>query len=297
MTHDHQLRVVLLLGAPGAGKGTQARFISDLLGIPHVASGDLLREHRRLGTALGKAAQTYMDRGDLVPDQLVVEMIAERLERPDAERGALLDGFPRTLAQAKALDAQLERAGQKVSAALYLEVPRATLIERLAGRWVCRACQASYHERFSPPVQPGVCSRCGGELYQRPDDQRAVVQNRVEVYLRETLPVIEYYAERGVLQRIDGDRPIAEVRAGICLALGGVARAADGRRHIIVGSDPGAAAVQALCGQPAGDVLARGVRAAAAFTSAPCERCARLLEQGSANFGNLTPAGALAAAR
>lgn len=295
MAH-HQLQIVLLLGAPGAGKGTQARFISDLLHIPHVASGDLLREHRRLGTALGKAAQAYMDRGDLVPDQLVVDMIADRLARPDARRGALLDGFPRTLAQAQALDAQLGRGGQAVSAALYLDVPRATLIERLAGRWMCRGCQASYHERFSPPDQPGVCSRCGGELYQRPDDRREVVENRVEVYLRETLPVIEHYAERGVLQRLDGDRPIAEVRTGICLALGGVARSVDSRRHIFVGQHS-VPDTRTVCGQPIIQVLARGASAAAAFTAAPCASCAQLLDPRRGSTTDVTGSGVLAGAR
>src|SRR3954462_8854022 len=138
---QRQRTIVLLLGAPGAGKGTQARFIGELLGIPHVASGDLLREHRRSGTALGRAAQEYMDRGDLVPDALVIDMIAERLEHQDARRGALLDGFPRTVAQAQALDTRLADGGDRVGAALYLDVPRAALVERLAGRWMCGTCQ------------------------------------------------------------------------------------------------------------------------------------------------------------
>ena len=157
-------QVVLLLGAPGAGKGTQARFVGDTLGIPHVASGDLLREHRRRGTELGKAAQAYMDRGDLVPDQLVIDMVMDRLTRPDARRGALLDGFPRTRSQAEALDRTLEQNSGTVRAVLYLDVPKDTLVARLAGRWICGNCQNTYHERFSPPQVEGICDECGGTL-------------------------------------------------------------------------------------------------------------------------------------
>lgn len=206
--HDE---VVLLLGAPGAGKGTQARILGDVLGVPHVASGDLLREHRVHGTELGRAAQAYMDRGDLVPDDLVVDMIMHRLDRSDAVGGALLDGFPRTLPQAAALEARLSERGGRVRAAVYVEVPTPVLIERLAGRWMCRVCQATYHQVFNPPATPGECDSCAGELYQRDDDTRAVVANRVHVYLRDTLPVVKHYERQGILERIDGDRPIAVV--------------------------------------------------------------------------------------
>jgi adenylate kinase len=219
---ERHREVVLLLGAPGAGKGTQARFISDVLGVPHVASGDLLREHRRLGTELGRAAQAYMDRGDLVPDELVIAMVMERLDRPDAERGALLDGFPRTRPQAEALRAQLAERGGAVQAVLYLAVPETVLIERLAGRWMCGHCQATSHEQFKPPRQPGVCDLCQAALSQRPDDRREVVANRVEVYLRDTQPLIDYYAAQGVLHRVDGHDTIERVRAALCAALGGV---------------------------------------------------------------------------
>src|SRR5215211_6275542 len=167
--------VVLLLGAPGAGKGTQARFLAETLGVPHVASGDLLREHRQRGTQLGRAAQDYMDRGDLVPDALVVDMIVDRMSQPDAVAGALLDGFPRTTAQADALEARLAGRAGAVRAAIYVDVPTEVLVERLAGRWMCRACQATFHELFNPPVRAGVCDACQGELYQRPDDKREVV--------------------------------------------------------------------------------------------------------------------------
>jgi adenylate kinase len=212
-THDD---VVLLLGAPGAGKGTQARFLADLLRVPHVASGDLLREHRQLGTPLGQAATSYMDRGDLVPDALVVDMIVERLDRPDATRGVLLDGFPRTLPQAEALERRLSNG---IRAAVYIEVPEDVLVERLAGRWLCRACQHSFHSVFSPPRVSGVCDACGGELYQRSDDRREVVANRVAVYLRDTLPVVERYAAQAILHRVDGNRDIDTVRRALREAL------------------------------------------------------------------------------
>lgn len=217
--HRHD-DVVLLLGAPGAGKGTQARYLVDVLGVPHVASGELLRENLQRRTELGRAAQAFMDRGDLVPDELVVEMIVRRLDALDATRGALLDGFPRTLSQASALESRLAERGARVGAAIYVEVPTKVLVERLAGRWMCRACQATYHEEFNPPARPGTCDACSGELYQRSDDQRAVVANRVNVYLRDTLPVVDCYEQRGILRRINGNRPIAAVRAALRTALG-----------------------------------------------------------------------------
>jgi adenylate kinase len=212
--HRHH-EVVLLLGAPGAGKGTQARFLADLLARPHVASGDLLREHRQRGTHLGRAAQEYMDRGDLVPDSLVVDMIAERLEKADAAQGVLLDGFPRTLPQAHALEKRLAKRGGKVRVAIYVDVPLEVLIERLSGRWLCRDCQTSFHELFNAPQQATTCDNCGGELYQRPDDRRDVVANRVTVYLRDTLPVVEWYERQHILQRIDGNQKIDVVRAAL----------------------------------------------------------------------------------
>lgn len=214
----HQHDVVLLLGAPGAGKGTQARALAASLGVPTVASGDLLREHRRLGTPLGQAARASMDRGELVPDDLVIAIVMDRLDLPDASRGALLDGFPRTLAQAAGLDARLAERGCRVRAALYLDVPPATLVDRLAGRWVCPTCQATYHEQFNPSPLGGHCGQCGGVLHQRPDDRREVVQNRVDVYLRETVPVIQHYEALGVLRRIDGDQPIERIRASLLAA-------------------------------------------------------------------------------
>jgi adenylate kinase len=215
LRHDE---VVLLLGAPGAGKGTQARFLVDLLGAPHVASGELLRAHREQGSPLGQQAKAYMDRGDLVPDALVIDMIMDRLAQPDAAHGALLDGFPRTCAQAEALEQRLAERDGGVRAAVYVDVPTDVLVDRLAGRWLCRVCQASYHEVFNPPTVAGRCHLDGGVLYQRPDDRREVVSNRVAVYLRDTLPVIERYEQRGLLRRIDGNQPIESVRAALAAA-------------------------------------------------------------------------------
>jgi adenylate kinase len=214
--HDE---VVLLLGAPGAGKGTQARFLAETLGVPHVASGELLREHRAQGTALGRAAREYMDRGDLVPDAVVVDMIADRLNQTDATHGALLDGFPRTLPQARALESRLAERDGRVLMAIYVDVPTDVLVERLGGRWMCRVCQTAYHQVFNPPTVAGVCSACGGELYQRPDDKREVVSNRVTVYMRDTLPVIEHYGFEGVLRRVDGNQSIEEVKDALLGAI------------------------------------------------------------------------------
>lgn len=206
---------LVLLGPVGAGKGTQARRIATRYTVPHVASGELLRDHRRSDTELGRQAKQYMDRGALVPDDLVITMILERMRRQDARRGVLLDGFPRTLAQAQALDRELEGEGRALRMALYLEVPFAVLVERAAGRWTCRTCQATYNYRVNPPRLDGVCDLDGGELYQREDDRVDVVSQRIQVYIRDTVPVVEYYRERGILREIDGTLGIEEVAAEI----------------------------------------------------------------------------------
>jgi adenylate kinase len=206
---------LLLLGPVGAGKGTQARFISERYHVPHVASGDLLRMHKAEGTPLGRQAQTYMDRGALVPDDLVIEMILERLRQSDAHSGVLLDGFPRTVPQARALDAELEDEGRSLQLALYLEVPFNVLVDRAANRWTCRTCQATYNYRVNPPRVAGVCDLDGGELYQREDDRLEVISKRIKVYLEDTVPVVEYYRERGILRRIDGTQDIPTVAAEI----------------------------------------------------------------------------------
>jgi adenylate kinase len=203
--------VTLLIGAPGAGKGTQARFICEALGIPHVATGDLLREHRRHGTTLGAIVRRYMDRGELVPDELVVEMVARRLEAPDAVHGVLLDGFPRTRAQARALDADLAHRGGGVERVFILDVPTPALVDRLVGRRICECCHGTFNLHIDDIGPDLECPECGGPLVRRPDDQRDVVERRVGVYLRETAPVVEHYRAAGVLHRVNGDRPIDEI--------------------------------------------------------------------------------------
>jgi adenylate kinase len=199
---------LVLLGPVGAGKGTQARRIAARYKIPHVASGELLRAHRAQRTPLGMEAAKYMDRGALVPDDLVIGMIIDRMRQPDAQHGVLLDGFPRTVTQAEALDNELEEEGRSLRLALYLEVPFDELVKRAAGRWTCRLDQTTYNYNINPPRVPGICDVDGGELYQREDDRPEVVSERIKVYLRDTVPVVDYYRERGILREIDGTRDI-----------------------------------------------------------------------------------------
>jgi adenylate kinase len=206
---------LVLLGPVGAGKGTQARRIAARYLVPHIASGDLLRSHRARNTELGREARTYMDRGALVPDDLVISMILQRMHEPDAQHGVLLDGFPRTLPQAQALDTELSGVGRALKAALYLEVPIDVLIDRAAGRWTCRTCQATYNYRVNPPARQGVCDLDGGELYQREDDRLDVVSERINVYIKDTVPVVDYYRRVGILRQIDGTRDIESVAANI----------------------------------------------------------------------------------
>jgi adenylate kinase len=183
--------------------------------VPHIASGDLLRSHRAQETEFGRTASSYMDRGALVPDDLVITMILDRMHRRDAQHGVLLDGFPRTLGQAQALDRELDEVGRTLKMALYLEVPVDVLVERAAGRWTCRICQATYNYRVNPPRQQGVCDIDGGELYQREDDRLDVVSERIKVYIQDTVPVVDYYRERGILREINGTRDIEAVAADI----------------------------------------------------------------------------------
>jgi adenylate kinase len=204
---------LVLLGGPGAGKGTQAERLSKALGIPQISTGDLFRENLKRETELGLLAKGYMDRGELVPDEVTVGMVRERLSRPDCARGAILDGFPRTVAQAEALEGLLADMGSKLSAVPYVKVPEEVLLARLAGRWTCRQCGAMYHELFSPPKKAGICDRCGGELYQRPDDTPETQRHRIEVYFEQTAPLIDYYRDQGVLVEIDGRPGIEEIQA------------------------------------------------------------------------------------
>ena len=207
--------ILLLLGAPGAGKGTQAEVLAEKLGLPHISSGDLFRENLKNQTPLGLKAKEYMDRGALVPDEVTINMVMDRLAQPDCQGGAILDGFPRTLAQAAALDQRLQAQGQHVSKVPLLEVADEALIKRLAGRRVCRNCQAMYHVEFTPSRTEGVCDKCGGELYRRADDEPDVVRNRLFVYYKQTAPLIGYYFAHGVLASLDGDRPMEQVQADL----------------------------------------------------------------------------------
>ena len=198
--------ILILLGPPGAGKGTQAVNIAKEAGLVHVATGDLFRENIRNETELGKKAKVFVDRGALVPDEITVGMLLDRLDRPDTEKGVLLDGFPRTVEQAQALDEALRQRGQAVDKVLYINVGEEEVVRRLAGRWTCRQCGAVYHQVFSPPKQAGKCDRCGGELYQRDDDKPETVRNRLSVYNQQTAPLIDYYRRQGKLVEVNGEQ-------------------------------------------------------------------------------------------
>ena len=211
--------VVVLLGAPGAGKGTQAQILAERLGLAHVATGDLFRAAVRDGTPLGLTAKGYMDRGELVPDSVTIDMLFERLAKPDAAKGILLDGFPRNIAQAEVLDKALDERGGKVDVAPYIEVPEADLVARLGGRWICRAQGHPYHEQSKRPLVPGVCDVDGSELYQRTDDQPATVQARLRQQLGALDQVVGHYRGRGVLATVDGSQPIDRVTDGLLAAI------------------------------------------------------------------------------
>jgi adenylate kinase len=202
---------IVLLGPPGAGKGTQAKVISETLGLVHVSSGDIFRENLKAQTDLGKLAQTYMNKGELVPDDVTIAMIKDRLSKPDCAKGALLDGFPRTPAQAVALDATLNALGGKVQCVPLIAVAPEVLIERLSGRWSCRAQGHVYHIKYNPPKQAGICDVDGSELYQREDDQPATVERRIKVYVEQTAPLIEYYKKNNLLVEVDGTLSIEVV--------------------------------------------------------------------------------------
>lgn len=210
---------VVLLGPPGAGKGTQARLLCAKLGLPHISSGDIFRENLKNQTELGKTAKKYIDRGELVPDDITIAMIRERLTRPDCSPGALLDGFPRTPAQAEALDAMLSEFSVKVDVVVYIRVPEEVLLKRLTGRWTCRAEGHIYHEEYNPPAHPEKCDFDGSELYQREDDQVATVKRRISVYIEQTSPLIEYYRQKDILLDVDGDRSVDEVMTDLLSTL------------------------------------------------------------------------------
>jgi adenylate kinase len=209
------MRVLVLLGAPGAGKGTQADILARHRGLPHRATGDLFRAAARDGTALGIAAKAYMERGALVPDEVTVQMLLERLTVPDATRGVILDGFPRTRLQAEALDRALAERGAAVEAALLVDVPADELLRRLSGRWLCEGAGHTYHETAYPPRVPGICDICGSRLIQRDDDRPDVVRARLEKQLGALDEVVGHYRAAGVLRTVDGRRPIAAVTSDL----------------------------------------------------------------------------------
>jgi adenylate kinase len=218
-TMSAQPKYVVLLGAPGAGKGTQAVRLAEALGLPHVSSGDLFRENLGKQTELGLLAKSYMDKGELVPDDVTIAMVMDRLARSDCAKGAILDGFPRTLAQAEALDAALEERGYRIAIAPYIRVNEDTLLQRLGGRWTCQQCKAVYHQLFSPPAQAGICDLCGGTLYQRADDTPETHKKRIDVYMEQTSPLIAYYRSAGVLAEIDGEPDVDVVYRALLSAI------------------------------------------------------------------------------
>jgi adenylate kinase len=212
-------RFIVLLGPPGAGKGTQAQLISESQGLAHISSGDLFRQNLKEQTELGKLAQGYVNRGELVPDDVTIGMVQSRLLEPDCAKGALLDGFPRTPAQAEALKVMLAKLGSKVESVPYIAVPAAQLIERLSGRWTCRAEGHVYHQVYNPSKVAGICDIDGSELYQRDDDKPETVERRIRVYTEQTAPLIEYYRKAGLLAEVDGTKPIEQVSAAMLKAI------------------------------------------------------------------------------
>ncbi len=210
---------IILLGAPGAGKGTQATSLSKRLDLAHIASGDLFRQALNKGTELGRQAKVYMEKGQLVPDDITIKMVLERIGLPDCQKGIMLDGFPRNVEQARALDAALKPQNKKIDKAVYIKVSQDELLKRLSGRWICRNCQTPYHEVNSPPKIKGKCDKCGGELYQRADDNTETIKKRLEVFFLETAPLIDYYTREGKLLEIQGEGSMDEITERIIHAL------------------------------------------------------------------------------
>nr|WP_285289162.1 adenylate kinase [Bacillus sp. ISL-41] len=213
---------MVLMGLPGAGKGTQADKIVGKYNIPHISTGDMFRAAIKEGTELGLQAKSFMDKGELVPDEVTIGIVRERLSKADCENGFLLDGFPRTVAQAEALDTMLADLGKKIDYVINIDVDQSILMERLTGRRICKNCGATYHLVFNPPAKEGVCDRCGGELYQRADDNAETVQNRLDVNVQQTKPLLNFYEDKGYLRNINGQQDINVVFADIEELLGGL---------------------------------------------------------------------------
>jgi adenylate kinase len=211
---------LIFLGPPGAGKGTQARALAEAWRVPQIATGDMLRDAVSAGSPLGATAKSFMDRGALVPDDVIVGLIAERLARPDAKSGFILDGFPRTIPQAEALDRLLEQLGQRLDRVVYFDVPEAELLRRLTGRRACPACQSTFHVVSAPPKREGICDKCGAALVQRADDSEATVRTRLDVYAKQTAPLLDDYRRRGLLATVPAQGPIETVQAAIRHAAG-----------------------------------------------------------------------------
>ena len=211
---------IILLGPPGAGKGTQAKMLVEKYGIPQISTGDILRENLKKQTELGLEAKKYMDAGKLVPDEVVIGIINNRLKEDDCQKGYMLDGFPRTVAQAEALDKILAENGSGIDHVISIDVPDAELLGRLTGRRTCRQCGQGYHVMFDPPEKEGVCGKCSGELYQRDDDNEATVSNRLKVYADQTQPLIDYYQNKGLIRPIDGLGKIQEIFDRVVKVLG-----------------------------------------------------------------------------
>jgi len=210
---------IVFLGAPGAGKGTQAATVAEKLRLAHIATGDMFREAQKQETELAKQAKVYMEKGMLVPDEITIKMVLERIAAPDCEQGVIFDGFPRTLEQAQALYEALGKQDKMIDSVIYIKVSEDELLERLGGRWICRQCQTPYHMVNSPPRTEGKCDRCGGELYQRPDDTPETVKERLRVYFTETAPLIDYYARADKLLEVAGEGSVDEVRGRILASI------------------------------------------------------------------------------
>lgn len=211
---------IILLGPPGAGKGTQAAGIVEKYNIPHISTGDIFRKNIKEGTELGKKAKGYIDQGLLVPDELTVGLVTDRISQPDCEKGFMLDGFPRNVAQAQHLDEYLKKVGISLDKVVNIEVDKDILVGRAVGRRICKSCGATYHVEFNPSKVDGVCDVCGGELYQRADDNEETVSKRIQVYLDETKPLVNYYSEEGIIANINGTQSIDKVFSDIVEALG-----------------------------------------------------------------------------
>ena len=211
---------IIMLGAPGAGKGTQAKQIADKYSIPHISTGDIFRANIKNGTELGKKAKQYMDQGALVPDELTCDLVMDRIQQDDCKNGYVLDGFPRTIPQAEALDAALEKINEKMDYAIDVDVPDENIVNRMSGRRACLNCGATYHLISIPPKVEGICDRCGSEIVLREDDKPETVQKRLKVYHEQTQPLIDYYKNQGILKSVDGTQPMDEVFKAIVTILG-----------------------------------------------------------------------------